>query len=258
MHMKLPISKKPLIVGIGLILLIIALAPSLYFYSKYQEVQKVIKDPAQLTKAENKALIEKVGKIIVLPENEEPEIRSVTNKDEVKDQAFFQGAENGDKVLIYSNAKKAFLYRPSQNKIINVAPINVTNPTPIPTTPKTSPKVPTLAPTKTITPSSTPTAKLEGYKFYLYNGTNKIGLTKTYEASLIKALPGSEVIDRDNAKNNDYIKSIIILINDAKANVSSQVAKSLNLPLEKLPDGEVKPKEAVDFLIILGSDKANL
>jgi hypothetical protein len=35
----------------------------------------------------------------------------------------------GDKVLIYSRAQKAILYSPSKNKIIEVAPINLTAPT---------------------------------------------------------------------------------------------------------------------------------
>jgi hypothetical protein len=34
-------------------------------------------------------------------------------------------AKKGDKVLIYTNAKKAILYDPELNKIVNVAPLNI-------------------------------------------------------------------------------------------------------------------------------------
>ena len=33
--------------------------------------------------------------------------------------------QKGDKVLIYSNAKKAYLYDPVSDKIINIAPLNL-------------------------------------------------------------------------------------------------------------------------------------
>jgi hypothetical protein len=44
---------------------------------------------------------------------------------ELADQPFFMSAQKGDKVLLYTNAKKAILYSPSQNKIVDVAPVNL-------------------------------------------------------------------------------------------------------------------------------------
>lgn len=66
-----------------------------------------------------------VGKIIELPEDETPTVATVTDLEKVKEQAFFRNAQNGDKVLIFTNAKKAFLYRPSANMIIEVGVINI-------------------------------------------------------------------------------------------------------------------------------------
>jgi len=39
------------------------------------------------------------------------------------DQGFFKSAENGDKVLIFVNAGKAILYRPTLNKVVDVASV---------------------------------------------------------------------------------------------------------------------------------------
>ncbi len=58
---------------------------------------------------------------IILPTNEEPVIKTVTNLEEVKYQPFFMNAEVGDQVIIYSVAKKAILFRPSTNKIIEAS-----------------------------------------------------------------------------------------------------------------------------------------
>lgn len=72
---------------------------------------------------ENKQLVDKVGKLIILPANEEPDIATVIDLNKLKDQPFFAKAQVGDKVLIYSQAKKAVLYRPSTNEVIELAPL---------------------------------------------------------------------------------------------------------------------------------------
>jgi hypothetical protein len=50
---------------------------------------------------------------------------TVLEQDKLKDQPFFARAQNGDKVIIYTQNKKAILYRPSENRIIEVAPLVV-------------------------------------------------------------------------------------------------------------------------------------
>lgn len=74
--------------------------------------------------AEMEALIARVSKLMILPTNEVPTIATVTDISAVKDQMFFQNAQNGDKVLIYQSAGKAILYRESENKIIEVGAVN--------------------------------------------------------------------------------------------------------------------------------------
>ncbi|MDE2399714.1 MAG: hypothetical protein KGL67_01745 [Patescibacteria group bacterium] len=83
------------------------------------------KNPDTVMNAEAKALVDKVDKLAYLPQDETPTVAKVSNPALLKDQTFFADAKTGDVVLIYSNARKAILYDPVANKIVNISTINV-------------------------------------------------------------------------------------------------------------------------------------
>lgn len=85
------------------------------------------KNPELAAEMEARDLAEKVGKLILLPKDEVPTIATVSDPEALKNQAFFKDAKKGDKVLIYTNTKKAILYDPVANLIINVAPVSLGN-----------------------------------------------------------------------------------------------------------------------------------
>lgn len=70
-------------------------------------------------------VVAEVSKIIQLPAGEIPTLATVTDLSKVQDQSFFTNAKEGDRVLVYQSAKKAYLYRPSEKKIIEVGVVNV-------------------------------------------------------------------------------------------------------------------------------------
>jgi hypothetical protein len=81
-------------------------------------------NPQAAVQQQTTDLINQVGALINLPKGETPTVAAVTNADQAKKQsAFFNDAQNGDKVLLYVKAGEAILYRPSTNKIILVAPL---------------------------------------------------------------------------------------------------------------------------------------
>lgn len=103
-----------------LVVLVIILAlTSTYFYKKSKSTKA-----DQISQVEIKSLVQKVGRLAVVPTDETPTIATVSDPEALKNQAFFVDAKKGYKVLIYSNAKKAFLYDPSADKIVNIAPLN--------------------------------------------------------------------------------------------------------------------------------------
>lgn len=74
------------------------------------------------------AIVAAVGRIMLLPAGERPTLARVTNLDNLRGESFFDNAAIGDVVLMYKGALKAILYRPSENKIIEVAPISTSSP----------------------------------------------------------------------------------------------------------------------------------
>src|ERR1035437_2434614 len=70
-------------------------------------------------------IITKVGNLVVLPTDEVPTVATVSDPTVLQNKDFFVDAKKGDVVLIYYSAKKAILYDPVLNKIINITKINV-------------------------------------------------------------------------------------------------------------------------------------
>jgi hypothetical protein len=95
---------------------------ALYFYKKFTKLKQ---GPGALSRQETEDLVKRVSKLIILPTDEAPTIATVSDPEQLKDQPFFARAKAGDKVLIYTNAKKAILYDPVANKIVEVAPLNL-------------------------------------------------------------------------------------------------------------------------------------
>lgn len=93
----------------------------------YYQVMQLRKSPQAAAVKETKDVVAKVSKLVALPADETPTIATVSDPAALKDQPFFVNALKGDKVLIYTNAKKAVLYSVTMNKILDIAPLNIGN-----------------------------------------------------------------------------------------------------------------------------------
>lgn len=109
------------VVALSLSLLLTVGLTGFLFY-RYQQSQVEL---SQAALDNTPLLLDKVNKLAVLPQDETPSIATISDKTQLPDQPFFNLAQNGDKLLVYANAKKALLYRPSENKIVEMGPINV-------------------------------------------------------------------------------------------------------------------------------------
>lgn len=116
---KPKLNKLAVAIVFGIVVILItAIGTSVYFYKKAN------KDPQEDAMKELARVTKMVGKHIVLPEGETPTMATVSDPEKLKDQPFFANAKKGYKVLIFSDSRKAILYDPVEDKIVEVAPIN--------------------------------------------------------------------------------------------------------------------------------------
>lgn len=172
------------------------------------------------TQQETDNLIAAVGKLIALPEGEQPTIATVADTGKLKDQPFFSKAENGDRLLIYTEARRVILYRASVNKVINVAPLNI--------------------------------GPVQGQKVQvaLYNGAGKAGATSPVEDKLKKEIKNLEVVKKENAARADYNGILVVDLTGANPNAALEMARIIGGKTGALPGGETRPD--ADLLVIVG------
>lgn len=181
----------------------------------------------------DKKLLSEVGKIMDLPADETPTITTVNEHDKTKTESIFTNAHNGDKVIAYLTSKRVILYRPSENKIIDVGFINGANPT--------------------SSPTSAPTPITKTMKVFIFNGTNIVGATKHFEAELLRLYTDVQILGRASATKTEYTDSILIDLTGSRAEDATRIATDLGITVGTLPEGEKAP-EGSDFLLLVGKN----
>lgn len=111
-------------------------AAGVFFYQSYLSADSV--SSLQIEDAPD-GIVEEVAQIMILP-SEQPVIGTVLDKSRLSDEPFFAQAENGDRVLIFSQARKAVLYRPDTGQIVESE--TLTDTSSVPSLPESSPVTP--------------------------------------------------------------------------------------------------------------------
>jgi len=218
--------KKTMVVRVVLVIVaLLILTVGIYYFLQYQKTQQLLKNPSLAAQVESQSLVAKVGRLMDLPEGEQPTIATVSDVTKLQDQSFFKNAKNGDKVLIYTKAKKAILYDPKEDKIVEVTVL-------------------------ALEPTATP-ANIQPVTVALYNGTTTSGLATTIEKQLKDKKANVTVVQKANASKVDYTGTLVIDLTGKNASAANELAKLLGGSLGALPKGEIKPKDA-QILVILG------
>ncbi len=229
-------GRKAFIVVAVSFVIFVSIAPAYFFYRRYEDTQEKISNPTLAARQDTEDMITKVAEYVELPEDEEPSIVTVSDRDKLRGHPFFSKAKNGDKVLIYSKAKKAVLYDPVEQKIVNVALITSDTPT-----------------------VSSSLGIESATRVAIYNGTAVSGLTKIVENTLKEKVSGVDVVLRDNANQADYVQTIVVDLTGGKKRVLAEsIATTLNGIVGSLPEAEDRPVTSgagggVEILAIVGN-----
>lgn len=207
---------------------VLTLASAVYFYSQVERTKKLLTNPSAATKEQVKGVVDRVARLIDVPKNEEPTVATISDISKLKDQPFFTKAENGDKVIIYSQIGRAILYRPSIDKIIEVAPVTKDD--------------------KSFSPAAQQ-ASFKGIRVAIYNGSGKAGLAGSTETKIKAKYPDITIVTKENAVKSDYAENIVIDIKGGKTGQVQALAGLIGGKVGSLPDGELKPD--ADILIIV-------
>jgi hypothetical protein len=130
---NLAFSKKSVAIVVG-VLVVITIIVLLFIQNNrsQKEISRLKTQVVATEQQEAQTLVTLVGKLVELPTDETPTIATVTDKEKLSGQSFFSRSENGDRLLIYPKIRKVYLYRPSINKLIDIAPISLDQTTPTP------------------------------------------------------------------------------------------------------------------------------
>lgn len=108
-------------VAAGLAIVVFAALAGFFF----MESKTLKNNPDVAREKQSERIIDKVARLYQLPGGEQPTVAQVQDKEKLKDQTFFSAAQDGDYLLIYTNARLALLYREQDNKLVNVGPVTL-------------------------------------------------------------------------------------------------------------------------------------
>lgn len=234
-------SKKNLLLPFFLVLAILSIIAALFFFIHYQKAQATLNNPDVLGASEVKELAGRVGALIELPSDEDPTVATVSDKSKLLDQPFFKNSENGDKVLIYSKAKKAILYRPSENKIIEVSSVNTGDV-------QKEGAVSGVSTTASPTPIASPNAP-QTLSAVILNGTLEAGLAGRTKTTLEQRFTNVKV-SKTGDSVGDYTKTLVVDLSGKNSAVAKQIADALGGEVGDLPSEESRPSNT-DLLVIV-------
>lgn len=129
-------SNKNILQMVIAVLLVLSLAANGFLLWQYTEQRDELaeaeqtidlfrSDPESAQQANIEQYIEQVGQVYDLPEDETPSLATVSDKEALDDQPFFERAENGDVVLIYPESQLAILFRPATGQLINMSSLEI-------------------------------------------------------------------------------------------------------------------------------------
>ncbi len=222
--------KAGLVIVLGILVGFIVLVG----YIGYKEIKSNNNKSKEAEVISTAEILNRVTMLAEVPYDEIPVIATVKDVEKLNNQVFFSHAQNGDKLLIYNKARRAVLYRPYSNKIIETMTIKLTE-------------------QGEIKPEENVEGVIAPIKVSIYNSTGTQGLASALSTKLSTEYENIkfEVINIGNAKS-EYERTLVINNKSLDAGIMNKISTLLDAEIAKLPSGE-NPTET-DIIIFIGKD----
>jgi len=211
---------------------------SFYSYQKAQEEVlrlSTLEGQEEIRKQDLENLLSRVRAHMILPEDEEPTVATITNIEAlIEDQPFFEGANDGDKVLVYVGARKAIIYSPERDLVINVGAVVVDNQQ------------------VALDETDEEFARLD---IELRNGTSAAGLARDVSSRLSGENDAFNFVNLTDAAKRDYGETLVINMGrTSNSELINSLAQVLGASVvNSVPEGE--QGSSAEVLILVGEDQ---
>ena len=210
-----------------------------YFFNQGKQ-GFVIRPGEKLSDEQVSELIDRVGRFLVLPNDEQPAGAAISDAAALSErQSFYKDAKDGDILIVYSS--KAIIYDAEADKLVNVGPIVRTDLEPR-----------TASSSEPVFESPEPAAEPVEVTVEVRNGTTTAGLA----GAMASALKKNEFysVEKVGDATGSYAETLIVDLSDGDADKGATIAElagELNAEVvTELPDGERASK--YDVLILIG------
>ncbi|HYD35106.1 MAG TPA: LytR C-terminal domain-containing protein [Vitreimonas sp.] len=227
---KKKLAWKTLIFRGLFLILVVALAATAYlYYQTRQEITYLTTEAGQqeMARREVEAVTSRLKKLTILPE-EDPVVATILDPDYLASQsAFYQKSEKGDKLVVYPQAQKAYIYSPGRDLIVNAGPLIVQ---PEEGVEQTSPA--------------------EKVSIEVRNGSNQAGAGTAFSQQLNQDV--FTVTQVRDAANKNYTETLIVVRDaDITDDSLSGIAQATNGRIvRELPSGETA--STAQIVVIIG------
>jgi hypothetical protein len=249
---------------------VLSVAGFSWAFINFQKTQKQLEELSDIegqkkvAQKEVKAVTESLSELILLPEEEEPIVATVKEAETLrKKEAFYKNVQEGDKVVIFSQARKAMIYRPKENRLINVGPIVMGD--------QTNASLPgeenlslegglnsnnnALQASRNDTEEQGEDSVVDKISLEIRNGSLQSGAANLL-AEKLKEDSRYQVTAWGNAQGSDYQKTLVVDLSTEESGgqfLITKLAQELEAEIvTELPEGE-SPSQA-ETLVIIGAD----
>lgn len=218
------------------LILIVSVSGLGYLYYQTRQELKFLASPAgqeQLSQKEVEQVVNALGKLALLPE-EEPVVATIVDVAALSSQsAFYKRAENGDKLVVFSEAQQAFIYSPGRNKIVNVGPLLIDD-----------------APVGDNANGTTEQVSAETVSVEVRNGSAAAGRGTQLSQEIASTIDDVEISAVTSAAKTDYA-SVVVVNRGGNTSLATaqQIAAKYGVQVQSsLPEGEAT--STADIIVI--------